>query len=215
MGGREAVGAGPRLPLTFMPSSLGLSPQLLSSLLRNRRRQRLGSAVQAGGILTPARGPGSLDSISTQFPDSPPRPLPARSRGWAELAVPATGDLRAGGVGGRTRATALFLLHHLLWVLCCPRTRGCNGSPHAVLSSLPGHRPSAPARPSPRWAPRSLGGGPGLRGPSRFNGEAGGFRRAFTHPGGLAARNKGCGGVRDGGFRIGMRGTPKLSGGEA
>lgn len=52
-----------------------------------------------------------------------------------------------------------------------------------------------------------------MRGPSRFNGEAGGFRRPFTHPGGLAARNKGCGGVRNGGFRIGMRGTPKLNGG--
>lgn len=214
MGGRETVGAGPRLPLTFLPSSLGLSLQLLSSPLRNRRRQRPGSAVRAGDSFPPARGPESLDSISTQFPDRPPRPLPARSRGWAELAVPTTGDLRAGGVGGRTRATALFLLHHLLGVPCGPRTRGCNGSPHAVLSSRPGHRPSAPARPSPRWAPRSLGGGPGVRGPSRFNGEAGGFRRAFTHPGGLGARNKGCGGVRDGGCRIGMRGTPKLNGGE-
>lgn len=215
MGGREAVGAGPRLPLTFLPSSLGLSLQLLSSPLRNRRRQRPGSAVRAGGSFPPRAGPRVPRFNLLSVPRQAPTPPASSEQGMGR----ARGPRHRGPAGGRSRGPHPG--HRPLPPsspsrgTVRPSDRGCNGSPHAVLSSRPGHRPSAPARPSPRWAPRSLGGGPGVRGPSRFNGEAGGFRRAFTHPGGLAARNKGCGGVRDGGCRIGMRGTPKLNGGGA
>lgn len=89
----------------------------------------------------------------TSFPGRPPRPQPVQSRGWAEPAVPGAGDLRAGGVGGRTRATALFLLHHLLSESFGPPTRRCSASPHAILPSRPGHRPSAPGLPFPSRGP--------------------------------------------------------------
>lgn len=55
-GGSEGCRGCPRLHLTFMPSSLGLSPQLLSSP-EEQATAAPGSAVQAGGSFPPPRVP--------------------------------------------------------------------------------------------------------------------------------------------------------------
>lgn len=145
----------PGLHLTFLHSSLGLSPQLLPS--PEEQTTTASGVCGSGGRQaspTPTRScPRVPHSVSPSFPDRPPRPQPVQSRGWAEPVVPRAGDLRAGGVGGRTRATALFLLHHLLLLSCPPPTRRCSASPHAILSSRPGHRPSAPGLLFPSLGP--------------------------------------------------------------
>lgn len=99
MGGREAVGAGPRLPLTFLPSSLGLSLQLLSSPLRNRRRQRPGSAVRAGGSFPPRAGPRVPRFNLLSVPRQAPTPPASSEQGMGR----ARGPRHRGPAGGRSR----------------------------------------------------------------------------------------------------------------
>ena len=108
----------PGLLFTFMHSSLGLYPQLPSSLLRKKRRRRRVSGFRRETAPPHPRAPHAfiLGLLAVWRGISPP-PFSLDSE-WAEPIRPRRpGDLGAGEVGGRTRATALLLHHHLLFSL--------------------------------------------------------------------------------------------------
>lgn len=127
---------------------------------------------------------------------------------------PQAGDLRAGGVGGRTRATALFLLHHLLGVPCGRRKGGAVRP--LTLPSLPGRvilPPPLPALPR-AGPPGALAVALACEGLLALTARPGASAAPLHTPGDLPPGTRGaeeC--LRDGGCKIGMRGTPKRNGG--
>lgn len=149
-----------------------------------------GSRVQAGD--SPPALPSSSFSVSYQFGGRPPRPLPAQIGGWAEPAGPRRpADLGAGGVGGRTRATALLLLHHLWCVQ--PTDKGVQCILFLLLPFFSGQVVliAVPCLPSLFWAPRSLRGGPGVFGPPVLTARPVGSAAPLHIPGGTSRQKPG------------------------
>lgn len=167
----------PRPPFTFMHYSLGLYPQLPSSLLRKRRRRRRVSGFRRQ--TAPPRAPqtvvlgllvvwrDTLHLLSAQILSEPIRARRPRDLGAGEVGGPHPGH----------RPPSSSLLR---------ASMGCSASPHYLLPIflVLGILPLSVACPSLFWAPRSLRHGPGVFGPSRLNREAGGFGSALTDPAG-------------------------------
>ncbi|KAL0593562.1 LOW QUALITY PROTEIN: hypothetical protein AAY473_037808 [Plecturocebus cupreus] len=123
-------------------------------------------ALPAAAVLPPEEeATTALGGLRVQAGDSPPRPRHRRSRSpdsvegdpqpppvqtweWTESVRPRRpGDPGAGGVGGRTRATALLLPFIILPSLCSPGVRRISSPPFLffpVKSFCPGPRPALP-----------------------------------------------------------------------
>lgn len=213
MGSGEAVGAAPGLHLTLVHSSPGLSPQLLCALLRNTRRRRPGSALLAGGSLPP-HSPAPVPSPSIRSPlssqtgphapclprpgDGPSPPSPRPRTCGRESRGPHPGHrplLPPSPSPGPAR----------------PADKGVQCVPSRLLSSRPARRPSAPGLPFPSLGPPE---------PWRWLWRVEGLLALTVRPVGSAAPLhipgdlppgtrgvEGC--LRDGGFKIGMRGDPQ------
>lgn len=176
----------PGLPLTFMHFSLGLSPQLPSSLLRKRRRRRRVSGFRRE--TAPPRTPylvlGLLAVWRATPPLTPNAPIVIQDPGNGPIssapAGPGTwGRERWGAAPGPPPSSSFITFSSLC-------SRGVQCISHLLFPFFLGQviLPQSLACPSPFWAPQSHRRGPGVLGPSRLNDEAGGFGSAFTDPGG-------------------------------
>lgn len=170
----------PRLRLTFMHSSLGLSPQLPSSLLR-RGDDGVGSPGSGGS--QPPRAPHVLVlGLLAVWRETPPvlvSPDPENEPSPSAPAGPGTwGRERWGAAPGPPPSSSSFILSSL-----CSVGVQCIPSPLFPFFLGRAIAPLSLPCPSPFWAPRSLLRGPGVLGPSRLNGEDGGLASFFTDPG--------------------------------
>lgn len=173
----------PGLLFTCMHSSLGLYPQLPSSLLRKKRRRRRVSGFRRETPPIPVHPVPSF-SVFSQCGGRSPHPLSAYTQGMGRAYPPPPARGPGGGRGGGPHPGHRPPPSSSSPLLCA--ALGCSASPYLFFPFFHGQvilHPSL-ACPSPFWAPRSHRCGPGVFGPSRLNGEAGGFGSAFTDLGG-------------------------------